>query len=61
MRTAALAAKAALTTLIEGKKVNVISKSLDKYGRALVHIHTIQSAPVDVNQFMLDNGFAVPM
>lgn len=57
-RTLAQKARDALKALIEGKDVTVISHSLDKYGRPLV---SITSAGVNVNQYMIQQGYAVIM
>lgn len=56
-RTLAQASKAALQAQIDGKDVLIKSTKLDNYGRPLVHIYV---GDVDVNKFMVDNGFAVP-
>ncbi|HLO11199.1 MAG TPA: thermonuclease family protein [Pseudoneobacillus sp.] len=50
-------AKAALYTKIMGKTVTVLSHGKDKYGRWL---GTFILDGEEINQWLLDNGFAVP-
>jgi endonuclease YncB( thermonuclease family) len=57
-RTQAQAAKARLAELIDGQAVFVYSHALDKYGRPLV---TIFLDGININQQMVDEGFAVVM
>lgn len=55
------AARDRLREIILGKVVTLECSELDKYGRLLVTIFTTaDDPPINVNQYMIDNGFAVP-
>ena len=58
-KAAGVAAKAALVDLIEGREVTLctIKDSKGKYGRYLAQIYLDD---LDVNQWMIDQGHAVP-
>lgn len=56
-KRAAQAAKQALSDLILGKKVQLRNTSSEKYGRLLADVFVEERF---VNQYMLDNKFAVP-
>ncbi len=58
-KTAGLAAKTALEGMIVGKSLRVVSHKPDKYGRWLADIY-VQGETVNVNQRMIEGGFAVP-
>lgn len=51
------AARDFLKNLIEGRKVVISSEEKDKYGRQLA---TIYFQGININQLMLEKGFAVP-
>jgi len=57
-RISALASKSFLESqLPQGETIKIVSKSLDKYGRALVEIY---KGDVNINEVMLDLGHAKP-
>lgn len=61
-KTAALSAKAELERLLGLGVIRAYTEKSDKYGRWLVKLKVAQpdGSAIDVNQALLDGGFAVP-
>jgi endonuclease YncB( thermonuclease family) len=61
-KTAAKLAQQALESLILNKKVYLEDRTTEKYGRILanVYLDTDNKQKINVNKWMLDNGYAIP-
>jgi len=55
-------AKEELISLLTGAKLRIVTSKMGKYGRWLARIYVIDAdgSLMDVNQHMIDGGFAVP-
>lgn len=42
-----------------GSKIKIISRELDKYGRPLVDIYCGEDNTLHLNQWLVDNGYAI--